>query len=109
MSGGAPARFSRGGHARRPRPRVAFGRPLPRRVDPHLPAVGRQVGGIVEIVDRPFVIWMSRSGSMCVPTIHATWLRSWTSTSLSTTTIVFENISCPSPQNAFMILRAWPG
>ena len=30
-------------------------------------------------------------------------------TTLSTTTITFENMSCPRPQKAFMILRAWPG
>ena len=60
--------------ARRPGPREAFRRPLARRVDAHLAAVRRQIRRIVEIVDRPRVIWMSRSGSMCVPTIHATSL-----------------------------------
>ena len=57
----------------------------------------------------PRVNWMSRSGSMCVPTIQATSATFCTSTSLSTTMMVFENISCPRPQNAFMILRACPG
>src|SRR6267378_3269206 len=35
----------------RPRARVAFRRPFPRRVNAHLPAVRRKVRGIVEIVD----------------------------------------------------------
>ena len=52
---------------------------------------------------------MSRSGSTCVPATHATSPASCTFTSLSTTTTHFENISWPSPQHAFMILRAWPG
>src|SRR5262245_23592111 len=37
-----------------PGSRVAFRRPLPRRVDPHLAAERRQIRRIVEIVDRPF-------------------------------------------------------
>src|SRR5215471_1664575 len=73
-----------------------------------LPYAGRSLASSRSSIG-PLVNWMSRSGEMCVPTIHATSDRFCTSTSLSTTMIVFENMSCPSPHTAFMILRACPG
>src|SRR5215510_9094006 len=39
--------------AGRPRPAVALRRPLPRRVDPHLPSERRQLRRVVQIVDGP--------------------------------------------------------
>src|SRR6266849_8006141 len=51
LTGPATGFFSRADPCR-PRARVAFRRPLPRRVNAHLPAVRRKIGGIVEIIDR---------------------------------------------------------
>src|SRR5262245_18260317 len=40
--------------ARGPRSRVTLRRPLARRIDPHLAAVGREIRRVIEVVDRVF-------------------------------------------------------